>query len=108
MIELKKNFIKKGVNYEQLFKSQEIVVYKCERTDGTDTYYEVFKYRTKEPDRFHDDVYECYPNDESFGNWAWCCSNKNSVLKVLDNNFDLEDIPMTTEEFTDLLLGIAK
>ena len=56
-----------------------------------DNYYEVFKYHVGHNDIFHDDDWEIYPSDEHFGYWAWCCSDLNSVRKVLTNHFQNVD-----------------
>ena len=90
MIELKKEFTKKGVRFKQMFKNTRVIIYELSRTyeDGvTSTWYEVLKYRTHLPDRFHNDVYEVYGSDEDCGSAFWCCSNPKVVEKVLKREF---------------------
>ena len=103
MIELKKDFTKNGVHYQQLMKNEQIVLYRCSREEGLDTYYEVFKRKTHTPDIYHNDTYEVYPSDEAFGSWAWCCSNGKSLEKVLRKHFqELQGTP-TYQKTLDLL-----
>lgn len=94
MIKLKENFKRKGVEYTQLLKTNKTVVYKCKMQD--DTYFEVFKLKTKQADIYHSDTYEAYPSDESFGSWAWCCSNAKSLLSVLNKHFQVEKEKIVT------------
>ena len=103
MIELRKDFTTKGVNYHQVYKSQDLVAYRCSRLDGSETYYELFKYKTHAPNKFRDDEFEVYPSDEVFGLWAWCCSSQKSVEKVLNKHFNLEAIPLTNAEMAEML-----
>lgn len=95
MIELKKEYRKKGgCEYHQIFKNDRFAIYECTQTfeDGeTDLFYEIFKIRTHQPDRFHDDEYEVYPSDEEFGIRAWCCSDYGSVVRVFEDDIK-EDI----------------
>lgn len=94
MIELKKEFEYKKyrISYHQLFKDKQLVIYQINQPfaegDGASTWYEVFRYKTMPPDKFHDDEYELYPkSDEYFGIWAWSCANEKSVNKVLRREF---------------------
>lgn len=82
MIQLKVNFKKKGVNYEQVYKDEKLVIYSTSLPS-----YEVFCYRTHKPDIYHTDSYEQYPSDESFGAWAWSCSDVNSVNRIIKKHF---------------------
>lgn len=95
MIELKKEFVRKGGReYRQLFKNDKFAAYECTQTfeDGSTSYWcEVFKIRVSKPDKFHNDSYEVYPSDEHFGLWAWCCSYYGQVERVFKNCLD-EDI----------------
>ena len=98
MIELKKDFVKWKRHFSQLYKDDDIVIYEVSVPDadgdGLTTYYEVFRYRVRKPDKFHDDEYECYPSDESFGSWAWCCSNKRELKRVIMEHWgDDKEIP---------------
>ena len=101
MIELKRDFTKKGVKYHQVWKDSNLIIYRCERTDANDVYWEVFKPKTHMADRYHNDEYEVYPSDESFGAWAWCCSSKKSIAKILNKHFSQNDCMLTNEEIAD-------
>ena len=90
MIRLKRNFRKKGVEFTQLFKDYQLVIYQLDRDcyNGTHkTWFEVFRYKTRLPDKFRTDEFEVYPSDECFGTWAWSCTNMDVVQKVLRHNF---------------------
>ena len=87
MIELKKEFTMKGVKFSQKYKDDELVIYELSYVDYPKKWYEVFKLKVFKPDIYHNDTYEKYPRDESFGNWAWCSSNLDSVRKVLRKHF---------------------
>ena len=96
MIELKKKFIKSGIEFEQIFKDDVLVIYQLSKTydDGyVSKWFEVFKYTVRKPDIYHSDRFEKYPGDEQFGLWAWSCSNKDVVQKVLNREFPTH--PMT-------------
>lgn len=92
---LEKEFTKKGIVYCQIERNEEkgYYIYKCERLDYKDTYFEVFKIITQKPNPFAKDkedydLVEVYPSDNSFGQWAWCCSNMEIVDKVINNKID--------------------
>ena len=90
MIELKKEFTRKGVQFKQMFKNAKVVIYRLSRTydNGiTSIWYEVFKNRIHLPDKYHYDSYEVYPFDEAFGDWAWCCSSLKSLEKIVKREF---------------------
>ena len=91
MIELRKEFTKRGTSFKQLYKDNGIAIYRISRPNADNTkesvWYEVFHIRTHKADKFHNDVYERYPSDESFGSWAWSCSNIDSIRKVLNKHF---------------------
>ena len=107
MIELKKDFTRNGTRYRQLMKNEQIVLYRCSREDGLDTYYEVFKYKTRTEDFLHTEEWEVYPSDNDFGKWAWCCSNGKSVEKVLRKHFsELQGTP-TYQKTLDLVCGFG-
>ena len=93
MIKLKECFMKRGNKYTQIFRDEEMALYLV--NNEYDCYVEVFKIRMHKADKYHDDEYEPYPGDESFGDWAWCCSNRKSLEKVLKKHFPnigMEDI----------------
>lgn len=82
-------FKKKGVSYKQIEKNERYVIYQCTRDN--DTYYEVFKYTVKNyPSYFSNGnkykYAECYPSDEEFGKWAWCCNTMNRVKAMIDKH----------------------
>lgn len=91
MIELKKEFTKKGITFKQMYKSNCLAIYSVSHKGVDDgkarTWYEVFRILVKQKDLFHYDDYEKYPNDEAFGQWAWSCSSVKSVEKVLNKHF---------------------
>ena len=91
MIELKKEFTKKGIEYKQIYKDNALVLYQISRNYteyGITTHnYEIFKYFVRTPDKYHNEEYELYPGDEAFGKWAWYCSDKKSLNKVLKKHF---------------------
>lgn len=89
MIDLKGEFTKKGITYKQVIKCKDIVIYELNgtNTQGNNKWFEVFRYRVKKPDRFHDDDYVVYPSNEDFGLWAWSCSSVQSVHKVINKHF---------------------
>lgn len=92
MIELKKKFVRKGSEYNQLYKDDCLVIYSVSRKKADDdtfcSWYEVFRRIVREKDSFHDDEYERLPFDEAFGVWAWSCSNLKVVEKVLKKHFE--------------------
>ena len=83
---LKKTYNRYFGQLDQVLKTKEIVIYRVTNQHGTQ-WYEVFKYQIHKPDKFNDDFYEAYPSDTSFGLWAWSCSNKKVVEKVLKEHF---------------------
>lgn len=92
MVELRKEFRKKGINYVQLYKSSDVVIYGLylTRIDNgeIDYWYEVFKPIVgKFPQAYGDEDVEKYPSDEEFGVRAWSCSNDASLNKVLQQHF---------------------
>lgn len=91
MIELKKDFVKWKRHFLQMYKDENIVIYKVSTPhaddEGFSSVFEVFRYKTAKPDRFHNDEWECYPSDESFGYWAWCCSNKEVLYKTIKKHW---------------------
>lgn len=107
MIELKKDFRKKGgYEYHQLYKNDRFAIYECTQTfdnGKTDLFYEIFKYRVNKPNNIMPDFYEVYPSDECFGNWAWCCSDYGSVVRVFENDIE-EDISEYAKFFDKLRL----
>lgn len=96
MIELKAEFTKRGSTFKQLHKDERLAIYSVTRLNADDgtpyTWYEVFRRLVKEKDLYHQDTYEKYPSDEAFGTWAWSCSNKQCVEKMLKKHFaDCDD-----------------
>ena len=107
MIELKKDYTYKGVTYHQLLKNDKLVIYRCQRFQGEklmETYYEIFRPKVEQPNKFMDDEWERYPSNENFGVWAWCCYTKGSALKVLDKHFNDNGSPLTNKELVELIL----
>ena len=92
--ELDKEFTKRGVNFKQEVKNDELVIYRCTNIETKDEYFEVFKYRTAKPHPMDEgtwDLVELYPSDNAFGVWAWCCSSVPCVNKVLKKHFGIEE-----------------
>lgn len=103
--ELHKEFEKKGVKYTQIkrnihefvddegdIKKDGYFIYMCKCLDDNYVYYEVFRYRLipQHPYSNEDyDMVEAYPTDNQFGLSAWCCSTKESVLRVLKKHFNI-------------------
>lgn len=92
---LEKEFVKKGIVYKQFERNEEkgYYIYKCENLNYKDEYFEIFKIKLSKPDlRFNPnadyDLMELYPSDESFGKWAWCCSNMEIVQRVINNRIN--------------------
>ena len=93
MIKLKKEFDKKGlgIHFQQVFNDGEVVIYelsqKHQSDEGCSHWFELFEYRTAKADIYHSDEYEVYPWDEAFGVWAWSCSDKKCIEKVMKKHF---------------------
>ena len=77
--------MKKGKGYTQIYRDEEMALYLV--NNEHEWYYEVFRIKISKPNDFVNDEYERYPGDECFGDWAWCCSNKKSLEKVLKKHF---------------------
>ena len=91
MIRLKECFMKRGNKYTQVYRNDDMALYLV--NNEHDCYVEVFKIRMHKADRYHNDEYERYPGDESFGDWAWCCSNRKSLEKIMKREFPNVPIP---------------
>ena len=91
MIRLKECFMKRGNKYTQVYRNDDMALYLV--NNEYDCYVEVFKIRMHKADRYHNDEYEVYPCDESFGDWAWCCSNRKSLEKIMNREFPNVPIP---------------
>lgn len=95
VLELPRTFTRKGYDYEQILNNENMFIYRV--SDKDETYYEIFKKRVNKIDPGYfgskkniEEGYthrECYPGDNSFGSWAWCCRGLKSVKKVLDLHF---------------------
>lgn len=93
MIELRKEFTKRGNTYTQVFSNDEAFVYRVTFTkyDGTEgSFFEAFKRMVQKADLYHGDSYEAYPSDEAFGSWAWCYSNADTMLAKMEEHFTAE------------------
>ena len=86
MIELKKTFSKRNVQFTQTYKDEALCLYIVAQNERNS--YEVFKPIVRQKDIFHQDEYEHYPSDEEFGKWAWSCSNASHLAKVLFLHFN--------------------
>lgn len=82
MIELRKRFKRKGVEFTQLYKDENIVIY---MTDINSL--EIFRYRIAKPDITCDEEHEHYPSDSHFGSWAWCATSLSSFRRILEKHF---------------------
>ena len=85
MISLKERFLKRGKRYTQIHRDEDMVLYRVDNEH--ERYYEVFRIKISNPNDFVNDEYERYPGDECFGDWAYCCSNRKSLEKVLKKHF---------------------
>lgn len=97
MIRLKECFSKRGNSYTQVHRNDDMALYLVDNEH--EWHYEVFRIRVEKPNNFVNDEYEPYPGNECFGAWAWCCSNKKSLEKVLKKHFQnigMDDIFKTT------------
>lgn len=93
MIELKKQFKKRGIVYTQIYKDEDLCVYELSEASIDDPseivrWYEIFKPVIHNANQYHPDKFELYPYDEAFGNFAFCCSNESSVAKVIYDHFN--------------------
>ena len=77
-----KQFRKMNETFTQVYKDDKVVVYHT-----TFPSVEVFKYMTHKPDKFHEDDYEMYPSNESFGLWAWCATSKDQFSRIMESHF---------------------
>ena len=97
MIKLKKTFRKKNREFQQLYRDDKMAIYQITMhlPDGVIQFAEIFRLRVHQPDRFYSEAYEQYPSNDSFGNWAWCCSTLPSLKKILKQKFDMtiDEIP---------------
>ena len=91
MIRLKECFMKRDNKYTQVYRNDDMALYLVDNEHGC--YYEVFRIRMHKADKYHNDEYERYPGDESFGDWAWCCSNRKSLEKIMNREFPNVPIP---------------
>lgn len=90
--ELEKEFVKGGVKYTQIEKNDVYVLYRCQCLEYADTYYEVFRPKLVPPHPYDTggyDMVEAYPSNESFGCNSWCCSDIDSLKKVMKKQFDI-------------------
>lgn len=98
MIELKKNFSKYGDEFTQLYKKNGIAIYR-RSNEHYDDVFEIFKIRVSKQDMYHEDMYERYPQEEAFGNWAWCAHGIHQLYAVLRQclNLTKEDVSKLIE-----------
>ena len=85
MIRLKERFMKRGKRYTQVYRDDDMALYLV--NNKHECYYEVFRIKISKPNDFVNDEYERYPGDECFGDWAYCCSNRKSLEKMLKKHF---------------------
>ena len=95
MILLKKYFRKKNTEFFQVWKDDDVVIYKLRQKSEDNQnefseWYEVFRRTVKQADIYHSEEYEKYPSDEAFGSWAWSCANLKVLEKVLLNHFQCD------------------
>lgn len=96
MIVLSKDFTKNGIHYQQIFKNDELFIYRCTNETYGYKYFEVFKRRINKAGMYHNDDWERYPNDNDFGrNWAYACPNAKSVIRTLQDYHPEYQLPMT-------------
>ena len=92
MIRLKECFMKRGNKYTQVYRNDDMALYLVDNEHGW-YYVEVFKIKTHKADKYHDDEYEVYPCDEAFGLYAWCCTTRKSLEKIMNREFPNVPIP---------------
>lgn len=109
MIKLKDNFKRGTREYRCLHRDEAFFIFEVTNTvnETKDVYYEVFNLRLTKmhpmaKDFDPEERVEAYPSDESFGYWAWCCSNGKVVIKVLREHYGL-----TTQDIQNLGSGNA-
>ena len=91
MIRLKECFMKRGKSYTQVYRNDDMALYLVDNEH--ERYYEVFRIKVNKPNKYVNDEYEKYPGDESFGDWAWCCSTRKSLEKIMNREFPNVPIP---------------
>lgn len=104
MIKLKTEFRKNGVNFFQIYRDDEFMIYRARQKhldDGVSEWYEVVKPTMHKANAFHDDDFEMTPFDEIFGKWAWSCSDAGVVAKVIYKNFKEHHINKMTSKYID-------
>lgn len=94
MIQLKKEFTKKGFIFKQIFKDSYLAVYQTDYPS-----FEVFKVVIHKADKYHNDEYELYLYDEAFGLFAWSCSNPSHLAKVLNDKFKEHPLAKQMEKY---------
>jgi len=88
---LREQFTENNTTYTQVEKNSKYVIYQCVDQHGN-LYVEIFRYRTHKRTSYStwtEDRTECYPHDEAFGDWAWCCSSKSQLRNCLSLNFEI-------------------
>ena len=91
MIRLKECFMKRGKSYTQVYRNDDMALYLVDNEH--ERYYEVFRIKVNKPNKYVNDEYEKYPGDECFGDWAWCCSTRKSLEKIMNREFPNVPIP---------------
>lgn len=79
---LQLNFEKRGIKYTQVVRNDKAVVYNLMNSDSH-SYYEVFNIRHQAGFQLNGYTYapkERYPNDESFGVYAWTYNNLETAM----------------------------
>ena len=103
---LPKEFTRRGVRFTQIEKvvkeitdnvgntqTEGYFIYKCNPLNYQYEYFEVFRYRLVKPHPLSGEDYdlmEYYPSDEMFGIYAWCCSNEDSLQKIMREKFGVD------------------
>ena len=77
---MEKTFTRRGCTYTCIDGNRYWSVYEV-RDKNNNVYWEVFKKRKRRN-------VEVYPSNEDFGVWAWCCTTRESLIKVITRLID--------------------
>lgn len=81
-------------HHRQVFKNGSIYIYEVYYNGSSKPWYEIFKRKVVADIlkidgklvRSDSDFHVKYPSNESFGRWAFCCHDKESVQRAINEN----------------------